>query len=236
MRSKAFLALLFIVLLTGLAAAQKTLVVYDPTIEPEDIEPTLADDEQALYESAVLPRLKAQFQSEGCAVDPMLAGEASGSFTRKGSVQNLAFYQVCQTGNGLGIVAIVVFEKGKIVGIWGDNSGWTMNVNKIADLNSNGLDEFALSYGGGMHQGQGGIGVDIMEFGARGPVSIGWFQGERLTDTETDYAWRVTARKGKVPAFFRQKYVANRDGKLLKRGPITAFKLTKVASSFKSVK
>lgn len=236
MRSNAFLALLVIVLFTGFAAAQKTLVVYDPTIEPEDIEPMLADDEQARYESAVLPRLKAKFQSEGCAVDPLLAGEVSGSFTRKGVVQSLAFYQVCQTGNGLGIVAIVVFEKGKVVGIWGDNSGWTMNVNKIADLNSNGLDEFALSYGGGMHQGQGGIGVDIMEFGARGPVSIGWFQGERLTDTETDQAWRVTVRKGRVPTFFRQKYVANRDGKLIKRGPSTAFKLTKVASSFKSVK
>ncbi|MBX7053684.1 MAG: hypothetical protein K1X36_01930 [Pyrinomonadaceae bacterium] len=236
MGPKAFLALILFVLFAGAAAAQKTLVVYDPTIEPEDIEQVLPDDEQAVFDSTVLPKLKAKYQSDGCAVDPMLAGEVTGSFTKKGAVQNLAFFQVCQTGNGLGVVAVVVFEKGKLVGIWGDNSGWTMNVDKVADLNLNGVDEFALSFGGGMHQGKGGIGVDVMEFGARGPVSIGWFQAESISDTDTEYAWRVTARQGKVPAFYRQKYVPNRDGKLLKRGPNTVFKLTKMVSEFEAIK
>ena len=236
MGTRAIIALLIFVLFAGTVAAQRTLVVYDPTLEPEDIEPMLSDSEQADFENIVVPKLKAKYQSEGCAVDPELAGEVTGSFTKKGAVQRLAFYQVCQTGNGLGVVAIVVFEKGKLVGIWGDNSGWTMYVDKVADLNANGLDEFALSFGGGMHQGQGGIGVDVMEFGTRGPLSIGWFQGESIMDTETEYAWRVTVRKGKVPVFYRQKCVPNRDGKLLKRGPNIVFKLTKVGSKFEAVK
>ena len=226
---------LFFVVVTIPVSAQRTLVIYDPTLELMDEVPMLADAEQAIYEQTVLPKLKAKYGSEGCAVDPELAGEVSGKFTRKGVIQKAAFYQVCQTGNGLGIVAIVIFEDDKLVGIWGDESGWTLQINSIADLNANGLDEFSLSYGGGMHQGQGGIGVDIMEFAGGKPHSIGWFQGDKIMDTETESAWKVTARTGRTPVFYRQKYVANSRGKLIKTGANTIFKLTKVENGFEEI-
>ena len=111
-----------------------------------------------------------------------------------------------------------------------------MQINSIADLNANGLDEFSLSFGGGMHQGQGGIGVDIMEFAGGKPRSIGWFQGEKIMDTETESAWKVTVRTGKTPVFYRQKYVANSRGKLIKMGANSVFKLKKVESGFEEIK
>lgn len=235
MRIIAILALIIVAAAIPVTA-QKTLVIYDPTLELFDELPMLPDAEQAVYESEVLPKLKAKYQSEGCAVDPELAGEVSGKFTKKGAIQKAAFYQVCQTGNGLGTVAIVIFENDKLVGIWGDESGWTLQIISIRDLNANGLDEFSLSFGGGMHQGEGGIGVDVMEFSNGKPRSIGWFQGEKFMDTETESAWKVTVRTGKTPVFYRQKYVADKRGKLVRNGANSIFKLKKVESNFEEIR
>lgn len=235
MRFVVILALLIVAAAIPVSA-QKTLVVYDPTVVLMDEVAALPDAEQAVYEQSVLPKLKAKYQSEGCSVEPELAGEVSGKFTKKGTIQKAAFYQVCQTGNGLGIVAIVIFENDELVGIWGTESGWTLQINSIADLNANGLNEFTLSFGGGMHQGQGGIGVDVMEFTGGKPRSIGWFQGEKIMDTETESAWKVTVRTGKTPVFYRQKYVANSRGKLIKSGANSVFTLKKVESEFEEIK
>jgi len=236
MRPKFIYALLIFVLLTSTVAAQKTLVIYDPTVVLDDGLPMLPDDEQAVFDSTVLPKLKAKYQSEGCAVDPELAGEVSGRFTKRGIVQKAAFYQICQTGNGLGIVAIVIFEDGQLVGVWGDNSGWSMEINAIPDMNANGIDEFTLSFGGGMHQGQGGVGVDIVEFQNGKPQVHGWFQAEKLMDTETESAWKVSVKTGKSPIFYRQKYIANSRGKLVRSGANSVFKLTKIENGFELLK
>ena len=235
MRNIVFLVLLFVVVAIPVSA-QKTLVVYDATLELLDELPMLPDAEQAVYERSVLPKLKAKYQSDTCSVEPELAGEVSGKFTKKSVVQKAAFYQVCQTGNGLGIVAVVVFENNKLVGIWGDESGWSLQINTIADLNGNGFYKFTLSYSGGMHQGEGGIGVDVMEFTNGKPQSMGWFQGEKFMDTETESGYKVTVRTGKTPVFYRQKYVANSRGKLMKSGANAVFKLKKVETSFEEIR
>ena len=235
MRMIVILALLFVVVAIPVSA-QKTLVIYDPTIVLEDEVAALPDAEQVMYERSVLPKLKAKYASDTCSVNPELAGEVSGKFTKKGVVQKAAFYQVCQTGNGLGTVAVVIFENDKLLGIWGDDSGWTLQINTIADLNGNGFDEFTLSFSGGMHQGEGGIGVEVMEFTNGKPQSMGWFQGEKFMDTETESGYKVTVRTGKTPVFYRQKYTANSRGKLMKRGANSVFKLKKVENSFEEIK
>lgn len=234
---KNFILLLVILMATvPFVAAQKTLVIYDPTIQLMDEIPALPDDEAAVYEETVLRKLKAKYDGDGCSVDPELLGEVSGSFTKKGVVQKAAFYQVCTTGNGLGIIAIVIFEDGKLAGVWGENSGWAMRINMIADLNSNGVDELSLSFGGGLHQGHGGVGVEIIEFQKEKPQVLGWFQAEQIMDTETESAWKVTVKTGKIPVFYRQKYKANSRGKLLKTGANTVFKPTKVENGFELIK
>lgn len=227
--------LLFILFSTASITAQKTLVIYDPTIELMDEVPALPDDEAAIYEASVLRKLKAKYESEGCSVDPELLGEVSGSFTKKGVVQKAAFYQVCTTGNGLGIIAVIIFEDAKLVGIWGENSGWGTKINTIADLNLNGIDELTLSFGGGLHQGQGGVGVEIIEFRSGKPQVLGWFQAERTMDTQTESAWKVSVKTGKAPTFYRQKYKANSRGKLIKTGVNSIFKLTTVENNFELI-
>lgn len=215
--------------------AQKTLIIHDPTIQLMDEVPALPDDEASVYDEVVLPKLKAKYNAEGCSVDPELLGEVSGSFTKKGVVQKAALYQVCVTGNGLGIVAVVIFEDAKLVGIWGENSGWAIRINTISDLNSNGIDELALSFGGGLHQGKGGVGVEIIEFDNLKPQILGWFQAEQSMDGTPESAWKVSVKTGKAPAFYRQRYKANRQGKLIKFGVNAVFKLTKVENNFEPI-
>lgn len=236
MRITILLSLSILVAFAAPTIAQKTLVIYDPTVQLMDEVPALPDAEQAVFDSSVLPKLKAKYQSDSCGVDPELAGEVSGKFTKKGVVQKAAFYQVCQTGNGLGVVAIVIFENDKLVGIWGEESGWSMAINTVSDLNANGIDEFTLSYGGGMHQGEGGIGVDLMEFQNGKLRSLAWFQAEKIVDTESDSGWKVSVKTGKTPVFYRQKYKANSRGKLIKTGTNAAFKPTKGESKFALIK
>ncbi len=236
MRTKLLILTVLLLSATFPAAAQKPLTIWDPTVELMDEVPALPDAEAELNNKTVLPKLKAKYNSDGCTVDPELLGEVSGVFTKKGVVQKVALYQVCVTGNGLGIVALVMFEDDKLVGIWGEESGWAMRLHAISDMNTNGFDELTLAFGGGLHQGQGGVGVEIVEFQNGKLQVLGWFQAEQSMDGEAETAWKVTAKPGKIPVFYRQKYKANSRGKLLKTGTNTIFKLTKVENKFEQIK
>lgn len=229
------LLLLFIGLLVAAANAQKTVVVIDPTIPTADVGTVATATNQEEIDRVALPKLKARYENDGCTVNLELAGETSGSFTKVNSKETIAFYQVCQTGNGLGVVALVVTENGKVTGIYGSDSGWSFDLGSLPDIDSNGLDELTLSFGGGMHQGKGGVGVEIVQFKSGLPMVLGWFQAEELTDTEPTAAWRVTAKTGKIPVYYRQKFVSN-DGKRWRRsGANAVFKLTKGTSKYEAV-
>ncbi|MGH9820674.1 MAG: hypothetical protein ACRD43_10940, partial [Pyrinomonadaceae bacterium] len=89
-------------------------------------------------------------------------------------------------------------------------------------------------YSGGMHQGSGGTGVDIMEFSNRGVKGIGWFQAESFTE-RTNAVYKVTVRPGAVPAFFKEKWVANSAGKYRKVGKVLPFKLSAAIGKFEAV-
>ena len=110
----------------------------------------------------------------------------NGAFTTAGPKQTLVFYQFCQTGNGLGWVGLVLIEDGKVIGNYISDGGWSANIGVVPDINQNGLNEFTLAYSGGMHQGQGGVGVDLMEFSGGHPKGIGWYKAEEYADTGYD--------------------------------------------------
>ncbi len=228
--------IIFAVLLTTAAHAQKTVVVVDPTKPVTDSQELTTATDQDEIDRIALPKLKARYQSDGCAVDLEFTGEATGSFTKKGAAQTIAFFQVCQTGNGLGVVAVIVTENGKVVGTFGSDSGWSFDIAALPDINGNGLDEFTLSFGGGMHQGQGGIGVDVMEFSDGMPKGLGWFKSEEMMDGEPTNVWKVTAKPGKVPVYYRQKFVSRGEEKYRRSGANAAFKLTKAYGKFEVVK
>ncbi len=227
-------ALLSIIAFVGLPAfGQKTVVVIDPT-KPV-VEGKIGQAEDDLFHSA-MPAVKRQIGSETCTGEVERAGVAHGSFSKPGAKQTLVFYQFCQTGNGLGWVGLVLMENGKVIGNYVSDSGWSLAMSAIPDINKNGLDEFTLSFGGGMHQGEGGVGVDLMEFSGNMPKALGWFQTEKFMDTQATTVWKITAKPGKVPAFYKQKFDSTSNETWKKVGVNTALKLTKTSSSFTEVK
>ncbi|MEP6900535.1 MAG: hypothetical protein ABJA66_02225, partial [Actinomycetota bacterium] len=153
------------IFLAGSICAQQTVVVSDPNAKTEPTKIGAADE--ALIKKEVLPKARKYWaKNEACTEEFEVTGEANGAFSKAKSNQKLIFYQFCQTGNGYGNNGLVLIENGKIIGSYISESGWAMDLKVLPDINQNGLNEFLLYYSGGMHQGQGGTGVDLMEFSA----------------------------------------------------------------------
>lgn len=223
-------------LLTTPAFGQAVIVVHDPTLPFVDSQAQLTEDDEDLMEKSVLPKVRKKLVSATCSDSYELTGFVEGSFSRRGAKQTLAFYQFCETGNGLGNIGLALFENGKVVGSYVAESGWAYSITRLPDINRNGLDEFTLTYSGGLHQGEGGIGVDVVEFTRAGPRGLGWFQAEAITDTESDWGYKVTVKKGKTPIFYRQKYRSTEGSPWMKLGRNTRFVLKKTSDQYTAVK
>ncbi len=216
--------------------SQGLVEINDPTFEPVKTEISKAD--KMLFEKNVLPTARKRLASEVCEEAAEPASPVHGAFTRSGANQTLIAYQFCETGNGIGSVGVAVIEKGKVVAnVVSVDSGTAINARTLPDINQNGRNEVALSYSGGMHQGGGGTGVDILEFSrGRELNGIGWFQAEEFAEDSPLIGYRVLVNPGKVPVFSREKYVQNRAGKWRKTGKPMPLKLSKTVSEFESIK
>ena len=233
MKEKLLLPIIFI-LLTVAVFGQPTVVINDPTKEAQITK--LASADENLIKNQVLPKLRQKWVSEDSACTETFepAGVVRGAFTKPGSSQTLVFFSFCQTGNGLGNNGLVLIEDGKIIRNYFTEGGWPVDLRILPDVNQNGLNEFMLYYSGGMHQGQGGTGVDIMEFSGSGLKGIGWFNAETFTE-EDSFSYKVSVKTGKTPVFYREKYT-NRNDKWRKAGKSAGFKLTKIYSTFEVLK
>jgi hypothetical protein len=225
---------LAVYLLMAPAFAQAVITVHDPTREAEITD--LSAEDEKLMEKSVLPKVRKKLVTETCSDSYELTGAVDGSFSKPNSKQTLAFYQFCETGNGLGNIGLALLEDGKVVGSYVAESGWAYSITRLPDINQNGLDEFTLAYSGGLHQGEGGIGINVVEFTKAGPRGLGWFQAEAITDTESDWGYMVTVKKGKTPLFFRQKYLSINESKWKKTGVNARFSLKKASERYTAVK
>lgn len=235
MRTKTFLGLLFACMLVSAPTfAQTNVVINDPLVEPSITE--ISSSDKRIVERDALPKVRKKLANDVCVEEFEAAGSVTGSFSKRDSRQTLIFYQFCQTGNGLGLVGLILIDGGKVIGNYVSDGGWSVGLTVLPDINQNGLNEFALHYSGGMHQGQGGTGVDIMEFSVAGPQGIGWFQADAFFDEADSIGWKVSVKKAKVPVFFREKYTARDEGKWRKSGKAAQFALKKVYSKFAAVK
>jgi hypothetical protein len=214
--------------------SQSTIVINTPNSEPSKA--VLSAAEQALMDKEILPKARKKLAGDACNESIEIAAVTHGAFTKKGADQTLIFYQFCQTGNGLGSAGIALIENGAAIGNYvSAESGWTNNARTLPDINQNGLSEVALYYSGGMHQGQGGIGVDIMEFSAGALKGIGWYQAEGFTET-TDNAYKVTVKPGPKPVFFRERWASMDDGNSYKKaGSAVPLKLKPVTGGFEAL-
>jgi hypothetical protein len=220
--------------LAGGAFAQTTVVVNDPTRDDKPASPTAA--EESLIKRNILPKVRKIWTAENCTEDFNVAGTATGAFSKPNASQTLIFYQYCQTGNGFGTNGLVLLENGKITASYISEGGWALDLKKLPDINQNGLDEFLLYYSGGMHQGQSGTGVDIMEFSAAAVKGLGWFQADSFGEETGNFGYKVTVKTGKTPVFYREKYVSNDRNKWRKTGKIAAFKLEEISGKFTVLK
>jgi hypothetical protein len=234
MKFMRFMWMLLILFLPAAVSFAQTMTIYDPTVDNAETE--LGDSDRKLMETGVLPKVRKKLVSDSCSDSYEFSGAIQGSFTRAGAKQTLVFYQFCETGNGLGNIGLALLENGKVAGSWVAESGWAYGIRRVADVNANGIDEFTLAYSGGMHQGQGGIGVDIVEFTKSVPRGLGWFHAEAITDTESDWGYKVTVKKGKIPVFYRQKYRSTEGSPWMKLGRNTRFALKKVFDEYIAVK
>jgi len=235
MKRQRFVALLLAqILLAGNAFAQQTLLINDPA---EGVAPLIMNTaEVALIKREVLPKARKHWSgNDACEEDFKIMGRVRGTFSAPKSNQELVFYQFCQTGNGLANNGLVLREAGRIVGNYiSEDGGWALDLKVLRDINQNGLDEFMLYYSGGIHQGEGGTGVDIMEFSPSGVKGLGWFQSEGFTENAS-WSYKVSVKPGKAPLFYHEKYVSKNDN-LQKSGKIAPFKLEQVSGAFTVLK
>lgn len=214
--------------------AQTTVVINDPTKNENPAAANAA--EENLVKRQVLPKARNLWSNDVCTEEFEIMGAARGAFSKPNADQTLIFYQFCQTGNGFGNNGLVLVENGKIVGSYISEGGWALNLKSLPDINQNGLNEFALYYSGGMHQGQGGTGVDLMEFSAAGIKGLGWFQADSFGEETGDFGYKVTVKPGKTPIFYREKYISPAENKWRKSGKIAPFKLEEVSGKFTVLK
>lgn len=216
------------------AHGQKVITVYDPTSISGMDRSKIGDGVNAIEKVAATAAKS--IPEDACRPEVEVAGTTVGAFTRAGAKQKLVFYQYCQTGNGFGWVGLVLFEGDKVVGHFISEAGWSNDIGVVADVNRNGLDEFTLVYSGGMHQGQGGTGVDLMEFAGGVPKGLGWYKAEEYDATEASNAWKLTAKPGPTPRFYTQKYFTGENNKYKPVGKTVPAKLGRAISKFKAVK
>lgn len=221
-------------LLAGGALAQTPILINTPG--EEDMSPDLTKADKSLIERAALPKVRKKLAGDACEESFEAAGVVEGAFSKPDAKQRLVFYQFCQTGNGLGWVGLILMENNRVIGNYVADVGWSVGFKVLPDINQNGLNEFALYYSGGMHQGSGGTGVDIDEFGPAGPKGLGWFNAESFTDTGPVLGYRVTVKPGPTPVFYRERYVQNSAGKWRRTGASTPLKLQKAVGEFVPVR
>ncbi len=221
--------------LVGAVCAQKMVVINDPTVKSDPVSArTVSED---LVKREVLPKARKYWAAnDSCTEEFEVMGEARGAFSKPNSNQKLVFYQFCQTGNGFGNNGLVLLENDKIIGSYVSEGGWAMDLESLPDINQNGLNEFLVYYSGGMHQGQSGTGVDLLEFSASGVKGLGWFQSDSFGEESGDWAYKVSVKTGKTPVFYREKYISAPNDKWKKSGKLATFKLDAAVAEFKVLK
>jgi len=216
-------------------SAQQPIVINDPTIPEKP--GNISDADKSIIDRDVWPVMRKKYEDESCTPEFDSYEAIQGSFTRAKANQRLIFFQVCQTGNGFGVAGIALIEEGKVIGLYGaDEAGWVVGARRLPDINQNGMDEIALYWSGGLHQGEGGTGVDLIELAGNALRGLGWFQSDGVSNDRPSFGYKVSVRKGKLPVFSRQKYISNDSEKWRPSGRPAVFKLGKNAIAFAPIK
>ena len=130
-----------------------------------------------------------------------------------------------------------MLENGKVVASYiAEDGDEASGARSLPDIDQDGINEVVLEVSGGMHQGSGGTGAELIEFTAAGLKSLGWFTEDEFSENGPSIAYRVTAKPGKPPLFYRQKFTSRNEKKWNPAGKPVPFKLGKPLVKFTAVK
>jgi hypothetical protein len=215
---KCLLSFLFVLGVLCIAVgvpAQEARPIFDGRLL---LKPTiLPAPESALFKNEVLPAAKKFWEDQEELANCMPAGEAcavdmaKGSFTHAGSSQQALLYRYCQTGHGMALNGIAVFENGRVVAHILYAGGWDNAIGTMPDLNGDGLSKIVLA-AGGTNMGQTWKSMAIIGIGESGVTPFGRIQtyidncGTGQKDGKAR-AWRLLVKPGSPQLFFRESFV-----------------------------
>jgi hypothetical protein len=242
MKIKEIICVLMFVWLIQIGAVfgQETLTVFDSRKNStgEKTPPAIAN----LVRRAALSKLKKLISSDNCAPQFEVTGTAQGAFTRKLAQQTAVLYEYCQYANGFAYNGIAIVENQKIILHYFFNGSWLMSFKSLPDINQNGLNEMLIEASGGMHQGFYGTGIDILEISQNRIKGIGSAQTssneceEGESGEECPREYKIFAKPGKTPVFFRERYNLIDSEKLVKVGQRKIFSLTRSNEKYEIIK
>lgn len=234
------LLFLFLNLLTISIQAQTSVTIYDPA--KGELKADFTDEESEQLKNAIDPLLKKVIAEDTCSGDFQITNATDGAFTRRRAKQRAFLYEYCQYGNGFSYGGIAVTENGKIVANHYFSGGWQMEFWSLPDINNNGLNEMAIHWSGGMHQGKIGTAIIVLEDGSGRLAEIGATQASWSecdgdnSSLKCGYDWKITARKGAKPVFYHQKMTGGDGKKWRVAGKSMAVKFEKSSAKYIALK
>lgn len=203
-----------LVLLSTITAvfAQRTQpqLVYDPANDGASDSPAA---ETELVRNAVLPAAKNAYEIGDCDENLKVIGRAEGAFTRRGAKQTAYLFEYCSIGNGMANNGILITENQKTAALYTFDGGWAYGFSRLPDMDSNGLDEMAIHWAGGMHQGQISSATVVVQATPTKLYEIAAMQNSwSVCDGETKtlkcgYAYKITVWRAIAPVFQRTKMI-----------------------------
>lgn len=151
--------------------------------------------------------------------DVRVEGISEGSFTKPKSSQVAYLYRTCMSDAvkyPSFISGLIITESEEVIAhfVYADVFGGFTSLKILPDINRNGLSEIVLrsSLGYGYYTDS----IDIYEFGANNPVSLGGTKiftnlPDNGKEDKSKTAYKITVQSDKSPVFFRQTYQRKSD-------------------------
>lgn len=209
--------LIVVLFITSLAvvsgSAQALVPLYDGR---PDQSPSLASKgDETIFTRQILPAAKRAWASrqnectDGWEGVPEVRAVAVGAFTKPDVTQRAILYNYCTPAHAYAFNGIAIVENGRVISHLSYQSDWQHAIAAAPDINGNGLSELIV-VAGTTNQGTTWSTITLIEMGGREIQKFGFT--EVLSDSCGNNekagadAYRVLARKGVEPEFYREQF------------------------------
>lgn len=197
--------------LSFVVPAETLRVIYSfpATAPPEPI--LLSEAEKRVVDGEIRVAARLHWPDSECSEDFRVISIARGSFTRPGSAQRAILYSYCITGHNFGRDGFAVLEDGAVVAHVVFDGAWNSGLVPVDDVDGTGRSEL-LIISGGTNMGESWQVVSLVGLSDSGVRKFGQTDtyGESCTTDSLPHktAYKLFARAGIPPAFYRERYEA----------------------------